>query len=70
MCPERERYMRRMRNNLNQYECDAQGQMIAERTVKDYSRSAADQDEPLPHDLRPPNVLESTMSYLVQNVSR
>jgi deoxyribodipyrimidine photolyase-like uncharacterized protein len=36
--------------------------------VKQYSRSSADQEEPLPHDLRPPHVLRMTMDYLLAKV--
>lgn len=35
------------------------------RAVKEYSRSSADQEEPLPHELRPGNVLQMTMHYLL-----
>ena len=35
------------------------------RAVKEYSRSSADQEEPLPHHLRPGPVLSFTMNYLV-----
>lgn len=33
--------------------------------IKEYSRSSADQEEPLPHELRPVPVLCMTMDYLV-----
>lgn len=36
--------------------------------VKQYSRSSADQEEPLPHDLRPPAVLTMTMNYLMHTI--
>ena len=36
--------------------------------VKEYSRSSADQQEPLPHELRPVSVLKLTMDYLICNV--
>lgn len=36
--------------------------------VKEYSRSSADQEEPLPHELRPLAVLSRTMDYLVTRV--
>ena len=36
--------------------------------VKEYSRSSADQEEPLPHELRPSAVLSRTMDYLVTQV--
>ncbi|PIK34407.1 putative germinal-center associated nuclear protein [Apostichopus japonicus] len=37
-------------------------------TVKEYSRSSADQELPLPSDLRPPPVLDMTMNYLMNNI--
>ena len=36
--------------------------------VKEYSRSSADQEEPLPHELRPSAVLSRTMDYLVTRI--
>lgn len=36
--------------------------------IKEYSRSSADQEEPLPHDLRPLPVLSMTMDYLVTQI--
>lgn len=36
--------------------------------IKEYSRSSADQEEPLPHDLRPLPVLCMTMDYLVTKI--
>lgn len=36
--------------------------------VKEYSRSSADQEEPLPHELRPSGVLSRTMDYLVTQI--
>uniref|UniRef100_A0A2K5RNH5 Germinal-center associated nuclear protein n=1 Tax=Cebus imitator TaxID=2715852 RepID=A0A2K5RNH5_CEBIM len=36
--------------------------------VKEYSRSSADQEEPLPHELRPLAVLSRTMDYLVTQI--
>jgi len=36
--------------------------------VKEYSGSAADKEEPLPHDLRPLGVLQMTMDYLIAMV--
>lgn len=38
------------------------------RAVKEYSRSSADQEEPLPHHLRPGPVLQFTMDYLVSEI--
>lgn len=36
--------------------------------IKEYSRSSADQEEPLSHELRPLNVLGMTMDYLVTRI--
>jgi hypothetical protein len=36
--------------------------------VKQYSRSSAAQEEPLPHELRPPHVLRMTMDFLLAKV--
>ncbi|KAI1726178.1 SAC3/GANP family domain-containing protein [Ditylenchus destructor] len=69
MCPEKERYMRESQKNLNRYECDSNGAIIPKIAVKDYSRSAADQEEPLPHELRPTEVLEMTTNYLLNNIA-
>ncbi|CAK9300516.1 unnamed protein product [Gordionus sp. m RMFG-2023] len=38
------------------------------KAIKEYSRSAADQDEPLPSELRPFPVLRLTMDYLISEV--
>lgn len=43
MCPEKERYMRVIQKRLSPYECREDGRMAPELTVKEYSRSAADQ---------------------------
>jgi hypothetical protein len=36
--------------------------------VKEYSRSSADQAEPLAHELRPLPVLQMTMDYLIAKI--
>lgn len=36
--------------------------------VKQYSRSSADQETPLPHELRPESVLKMTMAYLLNRI--
>ena len=38
------------------------------KAVKQYSRSSADQEEPLPHELRPIETLDMTMNYLLHNI--
>jgi hypothetical protein len=75
MCPEKERYMREDRRRLSIYEMvpgtDLPGknpQIDHAKAVKEYSRSSADQDMPLPQELRPPEVLDRTMNYLLHNI--
>ncbi|XP_043916221.1 germinal-center associated nuclear protein-like [Protopterus annectens] len=69
MCPEKERYMRETQNRLSIFET-VQGTNEVDHgaAVKEYSRSSADQEEPLPHELRPLPVLVMTMNYLVTKV--
>ncbi|KAK7083595.1 Germinal-center associated nuclear protein [Halocaridina rubra] len=67
MCPELERYMRDEQNDIHSYEM-SNGIMDHRLVVKKFSRSSADKEEPLPHELRPGSVLLSTMDYLVCNV--
>jgi hypothetical protein len=68
MCPEKERYMRQVGNLVHAYECFSNGSLNPSAAVKDYARSAADQDEPLPHELRTPPVLKKTLDYLILKV--
>ncbi|XP_071977632.1 germinal-center associated nuclear protein isoform X1 [Engystomops pustulosus] len=66
MCPEKERYMRDTRNQLSIYEfLPGTDKLDHAAAIKEYSRSSADQEEPLPHELRPVPVLCMTMDYLV-----
>ncbi|XP_029315303.1 germinal-center associated nuclear protein [Cottoperca gobio] len=66
MCPEKERYMRDTRKQLSVFEVFPDTEMVDHSAaIKEYSRSSADQEEPLPHDLRPLPVLSMTMDYLV-----
>ncbi|KAJ8247072.1 hypothetical protein GJAV_G00258440 [Gymnothorax javanicus] len=69
MCPEKERYMRETRNQLSSYEVIPNTEKVDHTAaVKEYSRSSADQEEPLPHELRPLPVLSMTMDYLVTQI--
>ncbi|XP_013415982.1 germinal-center associated nuclear protein [Lingula anatina] len=72
MCPERERYMREDRRRLHHFEImlgsESNPRADHARCIKEYSRSSADQDEPLPHELRPAPVLAKTMDYMVNNI--
>lgn len=42
--------------------------MNHKKAIKQYSRSSADQEVPLPHELRPVPVLQMTMCYLMHNI--
>ncbi|KAJ3592539.1 hypothetical protein NHX12_007666 [Muraenolepis orangiensis] len=69
MCPEKERFMRDTRNQLSCFELFPGAETVDHRAaIKEYSRSSADQEEPLPHELRPLPVLGMTMDYLVTTV--
>ncbi|KAM9710737.1 germinal-center associated nuclear protein [Menidia menidia] len=69
MCPEKERYMRETRKQLSIYEVIPNTEMVEHSAaIKEYSRSSADQEEPLPHELRPLPVLSRTMDYLVTQI--
>ncbi|XP_006022113.1 germinal-center associated nuclear protein [Alligator sinensis] len=69
MCPEKERYMRETRNQLSILEVIPGSDKVDHRAaIKEYSRSSADQEEPLPHELRPSEVLSMTMDYLVTQI--
>lgn len=67
MCPEKERYSRTDKKCLSSFEIlpGSDGVMDHTRMIKEYSRSSADQEEPLAHELRPPHVLRHTMDYLL-----
>ncbi|XP_065817978.1 germinal-center associated nuclear protein isoform X2 [Labrus bergylta] len=69
MCPEKERYMRETRKQLSIFEVVLNTEMVEHTAaIKEYSRSSADQEEPLPHELRPLPVLSMTMDYLVTQI--
>lgn len=69
MCPEKERYMRETRKQLSVFEVIPDTEMVDHTAaIKEYSRSSADQEEPLPHELRPLPVLSMTMDYLVTQI--
>ncbi|XP_044729287.1 uncharacterized protein LOC123292639 [Chrysoperla carnea] len=73
MCPEKERYLRESQHQVSQYEqCDndehGDYKINHKTAIKQYSRSSADQEMPLPHELRPVTVLQYTMNYLLRNI--
>ncbi|XP_057368752.1 germinal-center associated nuclear protein-like [Daphnia carinata] len=72
MCPEKERYSRAEKHRLALFEMlvsDEKDYEVDHRlAVKEYSRSSADQAEPLAHELRPLPVLQMTMDYLIARI--
>ncbi|KAB0793365.1 hypothetical protein PPYR_12985 [Photinus pyralis] len=69
MCPEKERLQREIQHQVALYEQDAVGKcMNPYLAIKQYSRSSADQEAPLPHELRPVATLELSMGYLTHNI--
>ena len=67
MCPEAERQAR-FGLYMSIFERDQDNQPDEYAMVKEYRRSGADQEEPLPEDLRTPQALELTMQHLVCKV--
>ncbi|KOX74166.1 Protein xmas-2 [Melipona quadrifasciata] len=70
MCPEKERLMRESKRQVALYEqLEINEYKINHITaVKQYSRSSADQEEPMAHELRPVKSLKMTMSYLLHEI--
>ncbi|CAD1808979.1 SAC3/GANP/Nin1/mts3/eIF-3 p25 family protein [Candida parapsilosis] len=69
MCPVFERVRRQLENNVNVLERDPSTNKITkEKAVKAFSRPAAGQPPPLPSEVRPPHVLQTTLNYLIENV--
>lgn len=61
ICPEKERYGRIKQDRVSIYEQD-------KHMVKDFSRQAADQEMPLPSELRTAKALRTTMNYLLREI--
>lgn len=70
MCPEKERLSRESKHRVACFELEHGSKSIMNNriAVKEYSRSSADQETPLSHELRPEPVLKLTMTYLLQNI--
>lgn len=68
MCPELERYMRDVQNDLSATFETSNGTLDHRLVTKKFSRSSADKELPLPHELRPGPVLLRTLDFLVCNV--
>uniref|UniRef100_A0A182J766 SAC3/GANP/THP3 conserved domain-containing protein n=1 Tax=Anopheles atroparvus TaxID=41427 RepID=A0A182J766_ANOAO len=68
MCPEKERYLREWKGMVPPYERHpASNQMDHRKAIKEYSRSSADQELPLPHELRTEHALGRTMYFILAN---
>ncbi|OQV16530.1 Germinal-center associated nuclear protein [Hypsibius exemplaris] len=61
ICPEKERYERIKQGRVDSFEKRS-------RMIKDFSRQAADQDMPLPSDLRTPAALRDSMNFLLHKI--
>uniref|UniRef100_A0A1I8MH60 Protein xmas-2 n=1 Tax=Musca domestica TaxID=7370 RepID=A0A1I8MH60_MUSDO len=72
MCPEKERLMREFQRQVSTFEMDAdensQSTICHRKAIKEYSRSSADQEVPLSHELRSESVLQMTMLYLMHRI--
>uniref|UniRef100_A0A1I7TXJ1 PCI domain-containing protein n=1 Tax=Caenorhabditis tropicalis TaxID=1561998 RepID=A0A1I7TXJ1_9PELO len=69
MCTEKERYQRIVQKGVSPFECDVEtGNVSHDMMVKQYARSAADQERPLPHELRSEKIMNQVMCYLLHNV--
>ncbi|KAH8238342.1 hypothetical protein KR032_004492, partial [Drosophila birchii] len=70
MCPEKERLLREFQRQVAVYELQpgSDDRICHERALKQYSRSSADQETPLPHELRTETALHMTMAYLMHEI--
>ncbi|KAH8317074.1 hypothetical protein KR074_005751, partial [Drosophila pseudoananassae] len=70
MCPEKERALREFQRQVAVYELQPKSDELIcpERALKQYSRSSADQETPLAHELRGEPALHMTMSYLMHEI--
>ncbi|KAL9696011.1 hypothetical protein quinque_015296 [Culex quinquefasciatus] len=71
MCPEKERYMREFQLQVAAYEAGEGGgqRMDHRKAIKQYSRSSADQEAPLAHELRSEKGLGLAMAYLLHRIA-
>ena len=68
MCPELEMYVRQSTNRVDDYELNGSGEPDAMKFVKEYTRSSADKENPLPHEVRSIKGLALSMDYLMDTV--
>ncbi|PLW16339.1 hypothetical protein PCANC_21158 [Puccinia coronata f. sp. avenae] len=65
MCPEFERHEREYQNNSDRWErYPGTFRIDPKKAVKAFHRPAAGNEQPLPSDVRPPDILKSTLDYL------
>lgn len=67
MCPEKERYRREYLDLCHKYEL-RNGEVDHHLLVKEFNRSSADQDLPLPNEMRPPEILMHTFHYILNQI--
>ena len=69
MCPELEVHIRQSTNRVDYYETDpSTGEAEESKFVKEYTRSSADKENPLPHEVRSITGLNLSMNYLMDSV--
>ncbi|KAK9767087.1 actin cytoskeleton and mitosis protein [Basidiobolus ranarum] len=69
MCPEFECEEREYQKNLEKFELiPGTNKLDRKRAVKAYHRPAAGNEQPLPCDVRSPEVLTKTLDYLIENI--
>ncbi|CAD6576877.1 MAG: hypothetical protein CYPHOPRED_006110 [Cyphobasidiales sp. Tagirdzhanova-0007] len=69
MCPEFEREEREYQKNVDKWELTPDSHRIdPRRAVKAFHRPAAGNEQPVPSDVRPPDVLRETLDYLFHDI--
>lgn len=69
MCPLYEREQREYQNNVERWELNAStGRIDKDLAVKAFHRPAAGNEQSLPSDVRPPEILTRTLDYLIKNI--
>lgn len=69
MCPMYEREQREFQNDVKRWEINPRtGRIDKDLAVKAFHRPAAGNEQALPSDVRPPDVLKKTLDYLVSKI--
>ena len=69
MCPEKERFFKEFLGFIHEYEYYFESEQSDQYLmIKEYSCPSADQDFPLPNELRPLDVLYDTMLYIIDKI--